>query len=166
MSIVGTLWLWLWLCNSATWHIKLKYTVNSVSISPCSPVMDVLTLLFLSTRLYWWSLIMQIKSFCNSEKKCYWHSSVVDSIVCSLRMSLSVLDPFVTYVVSLETLCLHYVSLVDHIMGSHLKSQNHQTVSEWWAKYKTRDVLILDMVPTEICLEVEVPYVGPNDGER
>ena len=29
-------------------------------------------------------------------------------------------------------------------------------------------VLILDMVPTgtEICLEVEIPYVGPNDGER
>ena len=30
----------------------IKYTVNSVSISPCSPVMDVLNLLFLSTRLY------------------------------------------------------------------------------------------------------------------
>ena len=27
-------------------------------------------------------------------------------------------------------------------------------------------VLILDMVPTEICLEVDIPYVGPNDGER
>ena len=47
----------------------------------------------------------------------------VDSIVCSLRMSLSVLDPFVTYVVSLETLCLHYVSLVYHIMGSPSKSR-------------------------------------------
>ena len=101
----------------------IKYTVNSVSSSPCSAVMDVLTLLFLSTRLYWWSLIMQIKSFCNSEKKCYWHNSVVDSIVCRLRMSLSVLDPFVTYVVSLETFCLHYVILVDHIMDSPSKSQ-------------------------------------------
>ena len=85
-------------------------------------------------------------------------------------MSLSVLDPFVTYVVSLETLCLHYVFSVDHIMGSYCKSQNHQTGREEHniTRYVTKVncVLILDMVPTEICLEAEIPYVGPNDGER
>ena len=88
-------------------------------------------------------------------------------------MSLSVLDPFVTYVVSLETLCLHYVSLVDHIIDSPSKSQtikqggkNKHNITRYDTNVKC--VLILDMVPTgtEICLEVEIPYVGPNDGER
>ena len=82
-------------------------------------------------------------------------------------MSLSVLDPFVTYVVSLETLCLHYVFSVDHIMGSPSKSQ---TIKQGGKNIISLDMsqmsMILDMVPTEICLEVVIPYVGPNDGER
>ena len=50
------------------------------------------------------------------------------------------------------------------------QSQNHQTGREEHniTRYATnvKCVLILDMVPAEICLEVEIPYVGPNDGER
>ena len=54
--------------------------------------------------------------------------------------------------------------------GQSLKVTNHQTGREEHniTRYVTNHkcVLILDMVPTEICLEVVIPYVGPNDGER